>query len=116
MGSVSKTVELLNEAFAKDPNAIHALIANRYPCNRALADDPHIPVDTIPVVNWEYFQVGALGLINGILAANGMKQVAAKYSTDKDDENRSKLEGFVEYPLGKFFLVEETKIETEPSE
>jgi hypothetical protein len=112
--SSNKTVEILNEAFAKDPNAIHALMANRYPCNRALADDPYIQVDKIPVIDGEHFQVGALGLINGILAANGMPLVASKWSTDKDDESRPKLEGFCEY--NKFTLVEVTKPQSESSE
>lgn len=94
---MNKTVELLNAAFAKDPNAVHALIINRVPCNREFAYDPHIPVDVVPVLPGEHFQVDAIGLINGILSANGMPLVAAKWSDERDEEGRFKLVGFCEY-------------------
>lgn len=34
---MSKTVDALQAAFLADPNAIHALIVNRVPCNQMLA-------------------------------------------------------------------------------
>jgi len=93
----NKTIECLNAAFATDPNAIHALMVNRVPCNLQLAADPHIPVDTVCVLPELCWQIGALGLINGILNANGLPLVAAKYSEERDAAGRATLLGFMEY-------------------
>jgi hypothetical protein len=91
------TVEALNAAFAADPNAIHALMVNRVPCNQALADDPFVQVDIPPVLAPGNFQVGAIGLINGVLAANGLPLVAHKWSDELDNDGRPRLVGFCEY-------------------
>lgn len=91
------TVEALNIAFQADPNAIHSLICNRVPCNQFLADDQFVVVDTPPVLPEGNFQVGALGLINAVLAANDLPLVAAKFSDEKNSEGQSKLLGFCEY-------------------
>lgn len=94
---VNKTVEILNSAFNADPNAMHALMCNRIPCNKALADDPYIPVDVTPVLEGENFQIGTLGLLNGILEANGLPKVGMKFSDEVDAKGRAKLLGFCEY-------------------
>lgn len=91
------TVDVLNVAFQADANAIHSLICNRVPCNQLLADDQFVQVDTPPVLPEGNFQVGALGLVNAVLAANGLPLVAAKFSDETDSEGRSKLLGFCEY-------------------
>lgn len=91
------TAEVLNMAFKADPNAMHALICNRVPCNRSLADDPFVQVDESPVLPDGNFQVGALGLVNAVLAANDLPRVAAKFSDEKDSEGRAKFLGFCEY-------------------
>ncbi len=93
------TVEALNIAFKADPNAIHSLICNRVPCNQFLADDKYVQVEAPPVLADGNFQVGALGLINAVLAANGLPLVAVKFS-DKDTDGRSKILGFCEYEIG----------------
>jgi hypothetical protein len=90
-------VEALNMAFKVDPNAIHSLMCNRVPCNQFLADDQFVQVDVSPVLPDGNFQVGALGLVNAVLAANGLPLVAAKFSDERDSEGRSKLLGFCEY-------------------
>lgn len=97
MISCPKTIEVLNMAFKSDPNAIHALLVNRVPCNRFLADDKFVQVDEVPVLGKEYYQVGALGLINAVLAAHGLPLVAAKWSEEIDGDGRHKLVGFCEY-------------------
>lgn len=94
----SPTVECLNSAFAADPNAIHALICSRIPCNKELADHPHIVVDTAVVLEGCYWQATMLGVINGVLTANGLPRVAVMLSEKTDQEGRSKLMGFVDYP------------------
>jgi hypothetical protein len=95
--SIHKVVEALNAAFAADPCAIHALIVNRVPCNQALADDPFVQVDCPPVLREGLFQVGAIGLINGVLAAIGLPLAATMFSDEKDDDGRSRLLGFTVY-------------------
>ena len=94
---MSKTVDTLQAAFAADQNAIHALIVNRVPCNQFLADDPFVIVDQPPVLPAGNWQVGAIGLMNAVLAANGLPLVAAKFSDEKDTMGRAKLLGFCEY-------------------
>ena len=90
-------VEVLQAAFLSDPNAIHSLIVNRVPCNRLLADDPFVMVDHPPVLPDGNWQVGALGLVNAVLSANGLPCVAYKMSDEKDADGRSRLMGFCEY-------------------
>jgi hypothetical protein len=84
-------ISALNEAFKRDPAAMHALLCNRVPCNDQLVDDPHIIVEKNPVTDG--YTVGAMGLINGILTSLGLSVVAAKFSDDDDP----KLLGFVTY-------------------
>jgi hypothetical protein len=93
-------VDALNAAFAADPNAIHALLCNRVPCNTELADDPHVVCEPTPPLGdtKETYHVGALGLINAVLTASGLPRVAAKYSDTADEYGRAALLGFVEYP------------------
>ncbi len=96
--SIDTVVDLLNNAFKSDPSAIHSLMVNRVPCNEQLVDDPFIVVDKPPVLTGEYFQVGALGLINGVLGCLGMPRVALTYG-EKDAEGRSKILGFTVYNI-----------------
>ena len=92
----SKAAQAMQTAFEADPCAIHSLMVNRVPCNLALADDPFIVVDMSPVLETECFQVGALGLINGVLAANGLPLICAEFS-DVDADGRRKVIGFSDY-------------------
>lgn len=106
--TANKTVACLNAAFAADPNAIHALICNRVPANQALADDPFIIMEPYPPIvalsddpqslqHVEYYQVWALGLLNGVLAANGLPLVAIKWRETTDSDGRGQVIGFQEY-------------------
>ncbi len=78
------TVTLLRRLFAGDPNAITCLLTQTYvPCNQSVIDDPHAvahatPCDALP----QSFMLGALGLINGVLAANGLPEVATQWTHD----------------------------------
>jgi hypothetical protein len=94
---MSKTVQALQVAFDSDPNAIHTLIVNRVPCNQFLADDPFVHTFQPPVLPRGNWQVGAIGLVNAVLAANGLPLVAVKFSDEKAADGRSKLVGFCEY-------------------
>ena len=73
-------IRILNEAYAADPAAIHALICNRVPCSQALADHPTIQVEANTVASKESYSVGLLGVINGICESVTCKRVAVKYS------------------------------------
>lgn len=90
----SISAQVLNEAYARDPAAIHALLCNHVPCNAALVDDPHVACLPNGVTPQAHFTVGMLGVINGILAANGLPEVAAQWAVGCD--NRALL-GFVDY-------------------
>lgn len=94
---MSKTVEALQMAFTSDPNAIRALVCNRMPCNQMLADDPFVPVDKDLNLDGDHFCVGALGLVNAVLAANGLPLVATKWEHHEDGPN--KFIGFCEYVI-----------------
>ena len=94
---MNKTVEALNLAYVADPNAIHALICNRVPCNEKLAHDPHVVVDVPPVLPDGNYQVGALGLVNAVLAANGLPLVAVRFSDQPNQDGSHRIEGFCKY-------------------
>ena len=90
-------LRILNEAYAADPAAMHALIVNRVPCNQPLADHPTVQVETNAVASGESFAVGMLGVINGICEAATGKRVAVMFSEQDATTKRSKIVGFTEY-------------------
>ncbi len=92
-----RPVDTLNRAFAADPEAIHAILCNRVPCNRALAEDPTIVVGE-SVVAPDAFNVGVVGILNGILVDMGLPLVASQWSDETDAEGRRRLIGFCEVP------------------
>jgi hypothetical protein len=94
---MSRASEVLQAAFESDPNAMHALVVNRYPCNQALADDPFVIVDVPPVLGGTHFQVGMLGVLNGVLVANGLPKVAVKWSNERDEDGQCMVLGFCDY-------------------
>lgn len=91
------TVEMLNAAFMADPNAIHALVCNRVPCNAQLAANLFVVVDSPPVLPEGHYQAGLLGVLNGVLAANGLPPVATRWSEELGEDGRRRLLGFCEY-------------------
>lgn len=91
-------VDVLNLALKADPGAVYALIENRVPCNKFLADDQFVQVGETPVAGGG-FEVGALGLINAVLAAHGLPLVAAVYGGIH--EGRRRILGFTEYEPDK---------------
>lgn len=82
-----KTVDMLNAAFQADPGAIHSLMRNHVECNEQLADDPFIPVEGSNFLpGGRRWFVSALGLINGVLAANGLPKVGRRFDSEDGDE------------------------------
>jgi len=89
-------VEALNVAFKSDPNAIRALMINRVPCNKFLADDQFVQVDEDRNLHGEHFSVGAIGLVNAVLAAHGLPLVAGMWEKHEDESQPKKFVGFCE--------------------
>lgn len=88
---IEKILQVLNEAYLADPQAIHALVCNRVPCNEKLANHPTIQVQINPVFNEEVYIVGLLGIINGITEILTGERVAASWDAN------GKFSGFVKY-------------------
>ena len=78
MAMAQRIVTLLNELLEKDRPAIAALIANRVPCNEAMADHPTLQVSA----QHGGFFLGPLGLLNGIcgIHVDGMGPIEAVFS------------------------------------
>lgn len=93
---MSKASDALNVAFQADANAVQALVINRVPCNQFLADDQFVIVESPPTLAGQHFQVGALGLVNAVLAASGLPLVALQFS-EPDADGVSRLLGFCDY-------------------
>jgi len=82
MVTVDDAIKLLNELLELDRPAVAALIANRVPCNEALAD--HETVQCSAQHNG--FHVGMLGVLNGLFGTlpNGWGKITAVFE-DSDD-------------------------------
>lgn len=76
-----KIRDLLNEIHLLDRQALGALLANRVPCNEALADHPTVQVGDAN----GGFTVGLLGILNGLAGVDskGRGAVAAKFEEYK---------------------------------
>jgi hypothetical protein len=95
---IDVVVQILNSAYAADPHAVHCLIMNCVPCNQALADHPYVTVQDAKVSGREGAYVGAIGLINGIVAPLTGMRVAAKFG-EPDNEGVRRITGFVKVGL-----------------
>lgn len=93
--SIHKVVDALNAAFAADPGAMRSLMINRVPCNMGLCNDPYVICEEDRNLAGDHFSVGALGVINGVLAAAGLPLVAAKWDMREDGPNV--FAGFMAY-------------------
>lgn len=95
---MSKASDVLNKAFSEDSNAIYCLVVNRVPCNEDLASNEFIIVEENKVLEGEQFTVGLLGIINGVLDANGLPMVAPKWEMPEDG-GPGRLVGFQDYEV-----------------
>ncbi len=81
--AVRTAIEVLNRVHQADPSVLPALIDHRVPCNLAVADDPTVQVGKIK--GTEQWEVGLLGIVNGLYGVQGPKAVgfiAAEYDDD----------------------------------
>lgn len=67
--SIDEAVTYLNDLIALDRQAMAALVANRVPCNRALADHPTAQV----AAQHGGFQIGMLGVLNGLFGCDALE-------------------------------------------
>lgn len=66
---IDHTIEVLNRINKADPTVLPALISYRVPCNEAVGDDPTVQVGRVGET-WGDWEVGFLGILNGIFGAN----------------------------------------------
>jgi hypothetical protein len=64
--ALDDVVKFLNELLEIDKPAIAALLANRVPCNQALADHPTVQVHS----QHGGYSVGMFGIINGLFGTD----------------------------------------------
>lgn len=78
--TIDDVIELLNDAFAKDPEAINELVAIRVFCNEILANHPTIQVAG-PALSGVGYSVGLIGILNGIfgVADDGYGAIAGDF-------------------------------------
>lgn len=86
----AEAVEVLNRIHTADPTVLPTLIDVRVHCNEDLANDPTVQVQLKrgPEKEPRIFEVGFLGILNGIFGArpeDGTGWIAAYYDGDEND-------------------------------
>ncbi len=71
---VSKAINILNDALARDPGAITDLVNMRVPCDTLLSSHPTIHTTRIGDEN----KLGVLGLLNGVLGVSQAGVIGAE--------------------------------------
>ena len=85
-------LECLNSAYKADPVAMHALNSLRFPTNEAMLNHPHVEVANHQM--FPGYTVGVLGLINGVMRAMGLPNIASKWEKKDAETGRMELVGF----------------------
>lgn len=93
--SVTRAVEVLNEALERDPEAITQLVNMRVDCNDELAAHPTIQTGFYEGVH----RVGVLGLLNGALGTSPSGVIGAKGQMDAETGRFLRLKRFVDLRL-----------------
>ncbi|MEQ8666946.1 MAG: hypothetical protein RIC16_14595 [Rhodospirillales bacterium] len=88
---VIKALAVLNDALARDPEAITQLINLRVPCRKKLGDHPTIRI----ALYGDEYRVGILGLINGILGDSPSGVIGAEGPLD-DAGQFTRIKRFVD--------------------
>ena len=85
--TVEQVVELLNQALKADDVALTDLIQTRVACNKKLAEHSSIQVGLAPGCNPEdknlFYEVGILGLLNGLFGIDEKQWGAIAAEMDK---------------------------------
>ena len=90
---LSIALRVLNKAYTADPAAIHSIVNLRVPCNQILADHPTIQVGVNQFGSNESFDVGLVGILNGIIEAATGQRIAVAISNDGEGT----VSGFIAY-------------------
>lgn len=93
-------VALLNEALELDPVAISALCVHRVPCQIGLAMHPKIQVKQIGAQSLVQYEVGMIGILNGLCGVDseGRGAIAAEFDDKEafgDPDNPPRVLRFV---------------------
>lgn len=101
---IAEALNVINEAYAADPAATHALLCNRVPCNKDLAAHPTVEVNMNRVLNKETsinnapdyipYNIDAFGLLNGVLAKLTGNTIIPDWSKEVDEDGRHAILGF----------------------
>ncbi len=86
-------LSVLNSAYEADPDAVHALICCRVPCNKALAGHSSVPVSVNQVTPLELPTIDVLSLLSAVSLVLTGYGLALSWSPDNGDGTR-KLLGF----------------------
>lgn len=80
-------VDFLNGLVAIDRDAVRALMASRVPCNEKLADHPSVQVRAYDMEDKPHdFEVGILGLLNGLVGVDTEGLGLIQLVVDDEDE------------------------------
>jgi len=95
--SITKVIDYLNELLELDRPAVAALIANRIPCNREMADHPSVQVSS----QHGGYHVGMLGILNGIFGIDeeGFGGIVAVFEEPFIEGEYNYLKKFVKGPM-----------------
>jgi hypothetical protein len=90
--TLAHVIDVLNNAVESDPDAMHALVETRVPCNKSLAEHPTIQVATIEDTSIRMgdaeYRVGIVGLLNGLFGvdSNMWGTISANFETECPNE------------------------------
>lgn len=82
--TIDDTIELLNQMLQLAPETVKHLIDARVSCNAALADHPAIQVRRYNTHKGTSYEIGILGILNGLFGAdeNGYAPIAVCANKD----------------------------------
>lgn len=69
--TVEGVIDFLNELVKLDKLALERVMLHRVPCNNALADHPTVQVGYGPPGSLPPWEVGMLGILNGLFGVSG---------------------------------------------
>ena len=98
---ITRAIEVLNDALARDPDAITRLVNMRVDCNEALSAHPTIQIGVYGGVH----RVGVLGLINGALGDSPSGVIGAQGRMDGETGRFLKVRRFVDLRLEKVDVI-----------
>jgi len=81
--TIQDVLEVLNRAHTADPDAMCALVNARVPCNEALANDPTIQVGHPNDDPSKGYEVGLVGVLNGLFGADAENWGTIAYEVEQ---------------------------------